>query len=193
SKTVDDKENWAVDGRVMLGQGTATQLDVKARYSEFSGASLPFNAAFHLPLFGAVNPAFYEDVNKHPFNFYNNIRATNDQKSFDASVKLDHEFGNGMKVVAWALYSDVDQDLVADGTSADFARFIGAADPRVASSVNACFASTAALTGFPVNQPGAIGAIPVPFIFAPANGSTFGPYSPTTCDGTQYQLRQQED
>jgi iron complex outermembrane receptor protein len=33
----------------------------------------------------------------------------------------------------------------------------------------------------------------VPFIFAPANGSTFGPYSPTTCDGTQYQIREQND
>lgn len=193
SKTVDDKENWALDGRVMIGKGTATQLDVKARYAEFHGASLPFNASFHLPQFGAVNPAFYEDVNKHPFNFYNNIRATNDQKSFDASVKLDQEFGNGMKLVAWALYSDVKQDLVADGTSADFARYISNTDPRVASTVNQCFASTQALTGYPVNQPGGIGALPVPFLFAPANGSTFGPYSPTTCDGIQYQLRNQKD
>ncbi|MFM6830929.1 MAG: TonB-dependent receptor [Novosphingobium sp.] len=190
SKTVDDKENWAVDGRFMLGQGTATQLDLKARYAEFHGASLPFNASFHLPLFGG---AFYEDINKHPFAFYNNIRATNDQKSFDASAKLDHEFGNGMKLVAWALYSDVKQDLVADGTSADFARYIASADPAVGSSVASCFSSTAALTGFPVNAPGFIGQIPVPFIFAPATGSTFGPYSPTTCDGTQYQLRQQKD
>jgi iron complex outermembrane receptor protein len=193
SKTVDDKENWALDGRVMIGKGTATQIDVKARYAEFHGASLPFNASFHLPQFGTVNPAFYEDVNKHQFNFYNNIRATNDQKSFDASIKLDQEFGNGMKLVAWALYSDVKQDLVADGTSADFARYISNTDPRVASTVNQCFASTAALTGYPVNQPGGIGAIPVPFLFAPANGSTFGPYSPTTCDGIQYQLRNQKD
>ncbi|MBA4354222.1 MAG: TonB-dependent receptor [Novosphingobium sp.] len=193
SKTVDDKQNWSVDGRFMLGQGTATQLDVKARYAKFSGASLPFNAAFHLPLFGAVNPAFYEDVNKHPFAFSNNIRATNDQKSIDVSAKLDHEFGNGMKIVAWALYSDVKQDLVADGTSADFARYISNADPAVNSSVASCFSSTAGLTGFPVNQPGFIGQIPVPFIFAPATGSTFGPYSPTTCDGTQYQLREQSD
>lgn len=190
SKTVDDKEDWAVDGRFMLGQGTSTQLDVKARYAEFHGASLPFNASFHLPLFGG---AFYEDVNKHPFNFYNNIRATNDQTSVDFSAKLDHELGNGMKVVAWALYSDVDQDLVADGTSADFARYISNTDPAVNSSVASCFSSTAALTGYPVNAPGFIGQIPVPFIFAPATGSTFGPYSPTTCDGTQYQLRQQTD
>ncbi|MCR9181003.1 MAG: TonB-dependent receptor, partial [Erythrobacteraceae bacterium] len=29
--------------------------------------------------------------------------------------------------------------------------------------------------------------------FDPVNGSTFGSYSPTTCDGTQYQIREQSD
>ncbi|WP_338468167.1 TonB-dependent receptor [Novosphingobium sp. ZN18A2] len=192
SSTVDQKKDWSVDGRVMVGRDTATQLDIKARYGEFHGASLPFNAAFHLPGFAAVNPAFNENVNAHPFHFYNNIPATNDQTSFDVSAKLDQQLG-GMKLVAWLLYSNVKQDLVADGTSADFGRYISAVDPAVDSSVNACFNSTAALTGFPVNQPAFIGQIPVPFLFAPANGSTFGPYSPTTCDGTQYQVRNQED
>lgn len=190
SHTVDDKRNWALDGRLMYGQGTATQLDLKARYAQFRGASLPFNAAFHLPNFGG---AFYENVNQHPFNFYSNIRATNDQDSFDISLKLDHQLSDKLKLVAWALYSDVNQDLVADGTSADFARFISAKDSRVQSSVNACFNSTAALTGYKVNAPGFIGKLPVPFIFDTAQGSTFGPYSPTTCDGTQYQLRKQKD
>ncbi|MEO0031298.1 MAG: hypothetical protein RIS94_1056 [Pseudomonadota bacterium] len=193
SKTVDDKENWALDGRVMFGQGGPTQVDVKARYAEFHGASLPFNAAFALPNFAGVNPAFYEDVNAHQFHFYNNIRATNDQKSFDASIKLDQDLGDNLKLVAWALYSNVDQDLVADGTSADFARYIHAEDARAQPAVDACFASTAANTGYPVNPPGFIGQIPVPFLFAPATGSTFGPYSPTTCDGTQYQVRKQQD
>lgn len=192
-KTVDDKENWAVDGRLVYDRGTGTQLDLKARYAEFSGASLPFNASFHLPNFAAVNPDFYEDVNKHPFNFYNNIRATNDQSSFDISLKLDQELGNSMKLVAWALYSNVKQDLVADGTSADFGRFLGAANPQANGVVTACQASTLALTGYEVNSPGFIGTVPTPFIFDPANGSTFGPYSPSTCDGTQYQVRNQKD
>jgi iron complex outermembrane recepter protein len=192
ASVVDDHRSWAVDGRVMLGMSSATQLDVKARYSEFHGASLPFNAAFALPNFAAVNPAFYEDVNEHPFRFYSNIRPTNDQTSFDVSGKIEHEFG-AMKLTAWALYSDVKQDLVADGTSADFARYIAAANPAARPGVNQCFATTAALSGFPVNPPGFIGAIPVPFIFAPATGTTFGPYSPTTCDGIQYQLRNQQD
>ena len=192
AKVVDDKESWGIDGRVMFGMNSDTQIDLKARYSELHGASINFNAAFHLPNFAAVNPKFYEDVDDHVFRYYSNIRPTNDQTSFDVSAKIDHDFGS-TKLIAWLLYSDVKQDLVADGTSADFARYIGAALPSGAAAVNKCFSSTAAITGFPVNQPGAIGQIPVPFIFAPANGSTFGPYSPTTCDGTQYQQRNQKD
>jgi len=192
SKTVDDKEAYNLDGRLVFKLGEDTEFDVKLRWAEFHGASLPFNAAFHLPNFAAVNPKFYEDVNAHEFRFYNNIRATNDQSSFDGSIKVEHNF-DSMKLVAWALFSDIKQDLVADGTSADFARYISAALPAGQATVNSCFATTAANKGYPVNQPGAIGAIPVPFIFAPANGSTFGPYSNTTCDGIQYQLRNQQD
>jgi iron complex outermembrane receptor protein len=191
AKVVDDQEAWSIDGRLMFGMDSDTQIDLKARYGEIHGASINFNAAFHLPNFGG---AFYEDVDAHPFDFYSNIRPTNDQTSFDASIKLDHDFG-GMKLIAWLLYSDIKQDLVADGTSADFARYISAAQPAGLTTVNRCFTSTAALTGYPINPPGGIGALPVPFIFSgPAfNGSTFGPYSPTTCDGIQYQVRNQKD
>jgi iron complex outermembrane recepter protein len=192
AKVVDDKQNWGIDGRIMFGMNSDTQIDIKARYAEFTGASLPFNAAFHLPNFAAVNPKFNEDVDDHVFRFYSNVRPTNDQTSFDVSAKIDHDFG-GIKLIGWLLYSDVKQDLVADGTSADFARYIAAAQPAGQAAVNKCFQTTAQLKGFPVNQPGAIGDIPVPFIFAPANGSTFGPYSPTTCDGIQYQVRNQKD
>ncbi|WP_086616702.1 TonB-dependent receptor [Erythrobacter tepidarius] len=193
SKTIDDQEIWSVDGRFVAALGPNTELDVKARYADLTGASINFNASFHLPNFAAANPAFFEDVNEHPFGFYSNIRPTNDQTTFEASAKIEHEF-DSVTLTAWALYSDVDQSLTADGTSADFARFTfpGATPASVAAS-NACFASTAQLTGYPLNPPAFIGQIPVPFIFAPANGSTFGPYSPTTCDGTQFQIREQSD
>lgn len=193
AKVVDDQETWSLDGRVVAELGADTELDLKARYARLRGASINFNASFHLPLFAGVNPAFYEDVNTHDFRYYSNIRPTNDQDSFDVSAKIEHRFGDDLVLTAWALYSDVQQSLVADGTSADFARYIAAASPAGTAAVNSCFTSTAGLTGFPVNQPGFIGQIPVPFIFAPANGSTFGPYSPTTCDGTQYQERNQRD
>lgn len=191
-KVVDDRESWNVNGRITAEIGDATTLDAKAHYGELHGASINFNSSFHLPNFAAVNPAFYEDVNSHPFRYYSNIRPTNDQKTFEASLKIDHDFGPAT-LTAWALYSNIKNDLTADGTSADFARYIAAADPAVQNVVDACFASTAALTGFPTNPPTFVGQVPVPFIFAPANGSTFGAYGPTTCDGTQYQLRNQQD
>lgn len=194
ANVVDDQEVWGVDGRVVAALGEATNLDLKARYSKFKGASINFNAAFHLPNFGG---AFFEDVNAHPFDYYGNIRPTNDQRTIEASAKIEHDFGS-TKLTAWALYSDIKQSLTADGTSADFARYISPAlgapaNPTNLAVSNQCFATTAALTGYRVNPPGFIGATPIPFIFAPATGSTFGPYSPTTCDGTQLQIRNQKD
>ncbi|KPF64383.1 TonB-dependent receptor [Porphyrobacter sp. AAP60] len=193
SKTVDDQEVWGIDGRFVAELGPNTELDVKARYADLSGASINFNASFHLPNFAAVDPAFFEDVNTRQFGYYSNIRPTNDQTTFEASAKVEHDF-EGATLTAWVLYTDVDQSLTADGTSADFARFTfpGATPASVAAS-NACFGTTAALTGFPLNAPTFIGNNPIPFIFDPVNGSTFGAYSPTTCDGTQLQVRQQED
>ena len=197
ANVVDDQKDGGIDGRFVYRLGANTTVDVKAHYEKLSGASIAFNAAFQLPNFAAFNPAFYEDVNKHPYNFYGNIRPTNNQKTSDASIKIDHDLG-AMRFTGWMLYSDVKQDLTADGTSADFARYISPAlgapaNPTNTAVQNACFASTAANTGYAVNAPGFIGAIPVPFLFAPATGSTFGPYSPTTCDGTQFQMRNQRD
>lgn len=188
-KVVDDQKAWNVEGRVVAQLGPATTVDAKAHYGELHGASINFNSSFHIPALGG---AFYENVNDHPFRYYSNIRPTNDQKTFEASLKLDQDLGP-VTLSAWTLYSDIRNDLVADGTSADFARYIFAALPAGQKTVDSCFASTAALTGYPINPPGFIGQIPVPFIFAPANGSVFGAYSPTTCDGIQYQRRNQKD
>jgi iron complex outermembrane recepter protein len=193
SNTVDDQEVFGLDARFVADIGPNTELDVKARYADLRGASINFNASFHLPNFAAVDPAFFEDVNRHPFDFYSNIRPTNDQTTFETSAKLEHDF-DSVTLTAWVLYSDVDQSLTADGTSADFARFtFPGATPTSVAAANSCAATTAALTGFPLNAPTFIGASPVPFIFNPASGSTFGAYSPTTCDGTQFQVRNQED
>ncbi|WP_066532951.1 TonB-dependent receptor [Erythrobacter sp. CCH5-A1] len=193
SKTIDDQTVWGIDGRFVAEVGPDTEIDVKARYADLTGASIAFNAAFHLPNFAAVDPAFFEDVNEHPFGFYPNIRPTNDQTTFEASAKIEHKF-EAATLTAWVLYSDVEQSLTADGTSADFARFtFPGATPASVAAANACAASTLALAGYPLNAPTFIGTSPIPFIFNPATGSTFGPYSPTTCDGTQFQIRNQED
>ena len=192
-KVVDDQENYGIDGRIVAKIDDATTLDVKARYARLKGASINFNASFHLPNFAGVNPAFYEDVNNHPFRYYSNIRPTNAQTTFETSARVEHDFGKG-KLTAWMLYSNVDQSLTADGTSADFARytFPGATPASQAASAK-CFATTAQLQGYPLNAPTFIGSVPTPFLFDPVNGSTFGAYSPSTCDGTQLQTRSQKD
>jgi iron complex outermembrane receptor protein len=193
AKVVDDQQNYGFDGRLVAKLSDATTLDVKARHARLTGASINFNASFHLPNFAAVNPAFYENVNNRQFQYYGNIRPTNEQTTWEASARIEHEFEKG-KLTAWTLFSDVDQSLTADGTSADFARYISNINNPTSQAVNnKCFATTAQLTGFALAAPTFIGQIPVPFIFAPANGSTFGAYSPTTCDGTQLQTRQQKD
>lgn len=190
---VDDQEIWSVDGRFVADLGPNTELDVKARYADLQGASINFNASFQLPNFAGVDPTFFEDVNDHPFDYYSNIRPVNEQQTFEASALVKHDFET-VTLTAWALYSDVDQLLTADGTSADFARFtFPGADPSTVDASNSCFGTTAQLTGFPTNPPTFIGETPVPFIFDPATGSTFGAYSPTTCDGTQLQIREQSD
>lgn len=192
-KIVDDQESYGVDGRIVAKLGDATTLDLKGRYAKLTGASINFNASFHLPNFAGVNPAFYENVNDHPFRYYSNIRPTNTQETYEFSGRIEHEFDT-VKLSAWALYSNTKQALTADGTSADFARytFPGATPTSVAVS-NKCFQTTAQLTGYPLNPPTFIGKVPVPFLFDPANGSTFGAYSPSTCDGTQLQTRDQRD
>jgi iron complex outermembrane recepter protein len=198
SNSVDDQQVWGVDGRIIADLGSATTLDLKARYAKLTGASINFNASFQLPNFAGVNPAFYEDVNAHRFNYYSNIRPTNDQRTIEASAKIEHDFG-GVKLTAWTLYSDIKQSLTADGTSADFSRYIAPAafgapvNPTNTAVQNACFASTTARSGFPLTAPAFIAARPTAFIFDPAGGSTFGAYSPTTCDGTQLQTRNQKD
>ena len=193
SHSVDDQEIWSIDGRFVAELSPDTELDVKARYADLSGGSINFNASFQLPNFAGVNPDFFEDVNDHQFDYFSNIRPINEQETIEISAKVEHQFDD-LTLTAWALYSDVDQLLTADGTSADFARFTfpGATPDSVAAS-NSCFATTAELTGFPINSPTFIGATPVPFIFDPVTGSTFGAYSPTTCDGTQLQIREQSD
>lgn len=181
---VDNAQVSGLDARVMMDLSDATSLDLKARLARVDSASINFRAAFQLPAFGAP---FTQNVNDIDFEengsaYYGNIVPTNEQNTIELSAKLDHEMDD-MTLTAWMLYSDVEQDLMADGTSADFSRYNlaavgGTADAAAARA--ACVASTAARTGFIINAPGQIGA-------------TLGPYSPTTCDGSQYQVREQED
>lgn len=182
---VDDFEGWNINGRFMFNVGESGVLDVKAHYGEVDAASISFNPAFALPAFTQAplpNAAlFWEDVNQHDFNFVPNIDPSNEQEAADLSVKYEAEVGFG-RLTVWALYSDIENSFGADGTSGSFSFFNG--DGVCQDTAAQVFSS-----GFQLPPPQII------FFAAPGTppAAIFGPYTPTACDGTQWQERNQED
>lgn len=181
---VDYSKDWSLAGRLMWDPSEQLSVDWKARYGRVDAGSITFNSVFHLPLVAAFGfgPAWAEDVNSHPFQFNPNIIPFNEQKALESSLKVNYDLGFA-DLVGWGLYSNNRNNFGADGTSGAFGFFN--AEPN-------CRASTAALTGFPLGAPQFIGQVP-DSVFGNANGSVFGAYTPTTCDGTQYQVRNQAD
>jgi iron complex outermembrane receptor protein len=178
---VDPYENYTINGRVIIESSERTTWDLQARYGEVQAGSITFNAAFALPDFTVLPlpgaEAFFENVNDHPFIFQPNIAPNNDQEALELSGLVDRELDFG-RLTAWILYSDINNDLFADGTSGAFGFFN--AEPN-------CRETTAAVSAAGV-------VLPAPQILAPVpEFSIFGPYTPTSCDGTQYQVRNQED
>ncbi|TDJ43004.1 MAG: TonB-dependent receptor, partial [Gammaproteobacteria bacterium] len=177
--SVDDFESWNINGRLLFEPSDNLTLDFKARYGEVDAASITFNASFALPVVAEIfgDPNFYEDSNDHDFEFQANIDPQNDQDSLELSGKLDYDADWGT-VTAWALYSNIENSLSADGTSGAFGFFIP--EPTCRQTTADEFAAGTTL--------------PSPQILAPVpEFSVFGPYTPVSCDGTQYQERNQED
>jgi iron complex outermembrane receptor protein len=99
-KVVDNQEYWNVNGRLMANLGSNTKLDLKSHYGRLNSTAISYNAVFALPGLAGVNPAFYENINNHPFSFYANIVPKNLQNTFETSLKIDHDFGE-VKLTAW--------------------------------------------------------------------------------------------
>lgn len=179
TRNLDFYRGGNINGRVVWNIDEATTVDVKGRWGKLKAGSINFNPVFALPaLAGAIaTPAFGEDVNEHPFVFQNNVAHDNKQESVELSAKVDHDFGFA-KLTAWGLYSDIQNDLVADGTSGSFGFF---------NTSPACVASTAAQFAAGVTFPSPQGLGPTP------GQSLYGAYTSTTCDGYQYQKRDQKD
>ena len=182
NSSVDDYDGFNINARFVFEPTDSATLDVKARYGEVEAAAISFNPVFLVPGFvgsGLPNAQlFNEDVNKHNFEFVNNIDPFNNQESFDISAKWDQATSFG-KLTAWALYSDVKNDFGSDGTSASYGFFWN--EPN-------CVASSAQLfnSGFKMPAP------QIQFGPPPA-AAIWGPYTASRCDGTQYQVRNQKD
>ena len=186
SPTVDASESYNFNGRLIYDPNDRLTVDMKARYGEIDASSIVFNANFHLPTFAAITTvtAANQDVNDHEFVFQPNVISDNDQRALELSSKFDYEMDD-MTLTGWALYSDIDNNLLADGTSGAFGFFNS--DPVCQQTVADFNAQ-----GFALPSPEFFGQIPVGVIFAP-NGSFLGAYTPSTCDGVQEQLRDQSD
>ena len=192
---VNDYEETAVSGRLVFDPTDTLSIDTKIRYSEVSAASIAFNAAFEIPFFvGALQPvadlgvgidntAASIDVNDFNFVYSPNVDPENEQDTLEVSVKVDKQFDSGT-LTAWALYSDQDQYFLADGTSGAFGFYNNLDHCQETALARSIFAGD----GTPMQAPTFNLAG-----FSPAGDPFFPPYSPTTCDGYQYQERNQRD
>ncbi|MFQ5660007.1 MAG: TonB-dependent receptor [Gammaproteobacteria bacterium] len=204
-ENVDDLRNFNVNGDLLWEPSDALSVRVRGHYGEVHAAAITFNSTFNLPSAAAFtgNPLFFEDPNDHQFVFQGNVDPDNDQKSRDFSIKADYDMG-WATLTGWYLYSQLDQDFIADGTSGAFSFFIF--DPQAIDAAHpngGCGASTVSLSGqgvalpspqilgtnqFPFAVPGNVNGLPPNL-----TGSLLGAYTPTTCDGYQYQIRDQDD
>jgi iron complex outermembrane recepter protein len=184
---VDFFEDDTVRGRLIVDAGDTT-WDTRAGYTKTKGGTINFNATFALPAFTSFgtpgDELFFADVNDTNFQYMFNVPPENEQEIIDLSVKMDHELGNGLTLTAILAYNDLEESLLSDGTSAAFGGY--GALPSCAASVTA---ETIAL----------VNSAPPQFLFAapgeaptPAN-SLLAAYTPLTCDGYQYQERNQQD
>jgi len=188
---VNDYSETAMSARIVMDPTDTLSIDAKLRYSEVSAASIAFNAAYEVPIFvgalagltgfGVDNTAASIDVNDFEFVYSPNVDPENEQETVEFSVKVDKQFDSGT-MTAWALYSDQDQYFLADGTSGAFGFY---------DNLSHCQESAAARSLFlgdntPMQQP-------TFNLDGTAAGRFLPPYSPTTCDGYQYQERNQRD
>jgi len=184
---VDTFESYNVNARLVWDVSDALTIDTKLRVGAVDASSITFNSTFNLPVFAAAlsNPPAYQDVNDFDFLFQANVISDNDQDVLEFSSKFDYDMAGGTTLTGWVLYSDNENDLMSDGTSAAFGFYNN--DPVCQQTVTDLNAAGVALLA-----PQFLGTTPVGVIFDP-NGSFLGAYTPTTCDGIQEQVRNQKD
>jgi iron complex outermembrane receptor protein len=176
-RDVNNLSSYDFNGRAIWHITDEWQADFKGRIGHAEGGAIAFNALFEVPGLTFLSPDFYEDVNTHQFQFVNNIKPDNIQDSREFSVKIDHDY-DWAHLSAWTLYSDIDNNFLSDGTAAAFG-FYNRPDP--ATGKNYCQASINALVASGFSFP------------SPQSQYILGAYTPTTCDGYQYQLRNERD
>jgi iron complex outermembrane receptor protein len=187
---VDYLEDTTLRGRLMWETGDSLSWDLRGGYSDVSGGAINFNAAFAVPAFNSLPGAakYVENVNDHDFIFAFNVPGENEQETTEFALKADYTTDAGDWTFV-ASFNDLDEYLLSDGVSASFYGY---------ELTPACQADRELLNSFV--RPDLFGPPLQPFLVLPppsAGGADFqgiyGPYTPTACDGFQYQERNQQD
>ena len=187
---VDYMEDTSVRARAIWTVSDDLELDFRAGYSEVSGGAINFNAAFAIPLFVDVlgSETYFADPNDLDWRFTFNTPGENEQETMDFAIKADWNLGFA-DLVASVAYNDLEEYLLSDGTAATFYGY---------ELTSACQAGRRELNSF--SRPDLFGDPLAPFLVLPSDpeGATnfqgiYGPYNPLTCDGYQYQERNQQD
>ena len=193
---VDYFEESGIQGRLLFPLAGG-ELDLKAKYSKLESGAINFNASIALAdVAPVVGPAFYEDPNKHNFRYINNVKPKNEQENVNLSIKGDWDLGFAT-LTSYVAYNDQTNYFLTDGTSGAFNLYtfqnVDAANPFEVTST--CQSTNdARLTDPGYEAP--FFAVPSSLWFTEEGGGSSGflpPYGPTTCDGYQYQQRDQED
>ncbi|MGI9238302.1 MAG: TonB-dependent receptor, partial [Woeseiaceae bacterium] len=193
--TVDYLEDFTGRVRAIWEPRDDVKIDARLGYSDVEGGAINFNAGFAIPAFAAgfAAPNFDQDVNEVPFRYAFNVPGENEQTTTDFALKADWSM-NDIDVTAVVSYNDLEEYLLSDGTSATFYGY---------ELTPACQNDRATLNNFPTAFGGAgrtdlFGEFFNPFGIFPNDGvndfaGVYGPYTPTACDGYQYQERNQSD
>jgi len=185
---VDFLEDNSFRARAIWSVSDDLEIDMRAGYSEVKGGAINFNAAFAIPLFVDVlgSESYFADPNDLDFKFTFNTPGENEQETVDFAIKADWNLGD-MNLIASFAYNDLEEYLLSDGTAATFYGY---------ELTSGCQNDRATLNSFA--RPDLFGDPLNPFLVLPPGPDfdfqgIYGPYTPTSCDGYQYQERNQED
>ncbi len=190
---VNFMEDTSARARIIWEPTDRLTIDSQISYRDVEAGAINFNATFALP--GAAsflgNPDLNKDVNDTDFRFLFNVPGQNQQENTFFAIKADYEFDAGTLTLTGS-YDDLEESLLSDGTSAAFGGYsLGAPE-----SQQACIDSYNSFdTGLLVSPFFAVQDGNPPGTFVPEFGNLNGllpAYSPTTCDGYQYQERNQQ-
>ncbi len=209
---VDFVEEKNARARLVWDVSDNLTLDAVLSVRDVEAGAINFNAVFALRDAAAIfgDPTLFKDVNDHDFKFYFNVPGENEQENTFFSLKADYELDNALLTVVFS-YDELDEFLLSDGTSAafglysfDFGGAPNLSGPTVGTAQNACSTSYQALLASgrfaPGNNPpffafpGEVPGLAVDLGIAPFYGinALLSPYTPSSCDGYQYQERNQK-